>query len=852
MKWYLYLLCLVVFVLSNNSVNAQNVQISAPKSVEVGAKFQITYTIHTSDVSSFRMGKLSNGLEVLFGPSTSEQSNFQIVNGHMSSSSSVSYTYLLQAQKHGHAFISPSVFIVRGRKVTSSALHINVVGNNNLQQPTRSLNKNKSEMTVRGSSKDLFITVTANKKRVKEQEPILLTYKVYTTLDLTQLNGSMPDLKSVHTQEIKLPQQKSFHVETVGGIPYKCVTWSQFIAYPQTTGKLHIPAITYHGVVLEEDRSSDPFDAFSNDGGYKEVKRDILAPGLDIFVDPLPSKPINFSGGVGTFKMASKVDKTSVKAGEPINLQVIISGTGNLKLLKQPTVNFPSSFETYDAKVTDKTTITNNGVSGDMIFNFVAIPKKEGDITIPSIKWIYYDTKINGYKTLQTSPFKIHVMKGEDNIDENDYNRYENMDIRPIKKGKEHIKALGDTFFDSIYYWVIMGLLMTIFSLLLFIFRKRAIERTDLVKLKGKNAEKIATKRLRKATRLMQKGRTDRFYNEVLHALWGYISDRLNISREKLSRENIADKLKLREVDENTIKKFIKAIDECEFERFAPGDPKGNMNKTLDAAAIAITDVESILSSIKNSRTMANNRILFLLSVLLFSLSINATTKLDADNAYEKGNYKQSIIAYKELLKNGASPEIFFNMGNAYYRTGNIPYAILNYKRAYQLSPGDADIRFNLELARTKTIDKILVEPDIFVIRWYKSLVNLFSANQWGIISIFCLSFTIVLVLCFLFSNVIIIRKIGFFAGISTFILFAVAILFAFQQKSAIEHKNEAVVISPSIKIRKTPSMSAETLFVIHKGTEVNIIDKTIPTWRQIQLGDGRQGWLATNQIEEI
>lgn len=201
------------------------------------------------------------------------------------------------------------------------------------------------------SGSDLFIKVSANKKHVTEQEPILLTYKVYTLVELTQLEGKMPDLKGFHTQEVPLPQQKQFHTEMVNGRPYKCVTWSQYVMYPQMTGKMEIPSINFKGIVVQQNRNVDPMEAFFNGGsGYVEVHKDIKAPGITISVDPLPQRPANFSGGVGKFNISATIDKKEVKAGEPINIRVVVGGIGNLKLLKQPIIEFPKDFDKYDAK----------------------------------------------------------------------------------------------------------------------------------------------------------------------------------------------------------------------------------------------------------------------------------------------------------------------------------------------------------------------------------------------------------------------------------------------------------------------------------------------------------------------
>ena len=261
-------------------LNAQHISVSAPTHVAAGENFRVAYTINTRDVEEFRLGGVGEGLEVIAGPYTSSQSSYQMINGHTSSSSSVTITYTLYAAKNGTFGIGASHAIVNGR-------------------------------------------------------------------------------------------------------PYRCVTWSQYVMYPQMTGSLTIPAITFKGIVVQQNRNVDPMEAFFNGGsGYVEVKKDIIAPSVKIQVDPLPQRPANFSGGVGKFNITASIDKKEVKAGEPITIRVVVGGIGNLKLLKQPVITFPKDFDKYDAKVTDKTRLTANGVEGNMIYDFLAVPRNQGNYTI--------------------------------------------------------------------------------------------------------------------------------------------------------------------------------------------------------------------------------------------------------------------------------------------------------------------------------------------------------------------------------------------------------------------------------------------------------------------------------------
>ena len=321
---------------------------------------------------------------------------------------------------------------------------------------------------------------------------------------------------------------------------------------------------------------------------------------------------------------------------------------------------------------------------------------------------------------------------------------------------------------------------------------------------------------------------------------------------EQLSRENIQERLSERMVDEGTIGKFTSALDECEFERYAPGDPKGNMDKTFESAMTAIMDIEqAIKASRKNGRTKSFRLILLSLLAML-ALSANAVTKENGDREYQKGNYQQAIKDYQEVLKEGVSAEVYYNLGNAYFRSDNLTQAILAYERARILSPGDDDINFNLEFARSKTIDKIPVNDEMFYVTGYRSLVNLMGVDSWASLGVAAVVVTLLLVLLYLFSSSVIMRKVGFFGGIFFLFLFILSTFFAYQQKLAIERKCGAIVISPTVNVKKTPSKTSGDVFVIHEGTRVDITDKTIHPWRGIKLSDGRTGWVLASQIEEI
>ena len=851
---------------------AQTLTASAPSHVGVGEQFRLTYTVNTQNVSEFRAGDIPDELEVLIGPNRSMQSSYQIINGHTSSSSSITYTYIVVPTKNGTYTIPAAHVIVDGKSIASNTLKITVSGNARSQangagtSARQRQHDDEPELRDAGShisGSDLFIKVSANKKRVYEQEPILLTYKVYTLVSLTQLEGKMPDLKGFHTQEVDLPQQKSFKIETLNGRPYRTVTWSQYVMFPQLTGKLTIPSITFNGIVVQQNRNIDPFEAFFNGGsGYVEVKKQIVAPSIDIQVDPLPQRPANFSGGVGKFNISAQLDKTEAKANDPISLRVIVSGVGNLKLIKQPQVEFPKDFDKYDAKITDKTKLTSNGVEGSMIYDILAVPRHPGKFEIPPIEFVFFNTATQKYETVKSEGFTLNVAKGSGSAKVSDFTGQEdlqllNKDIRHIKTGASRQHSLDDFFFGSTGYWCSLIILAVIFISLFVIFRQRAIENANITKQRGKRANKVATKRLKKASRLMAENKPSEFYDEVLRALWGYVGDKLAIPVEQLSHDNISQRLTERQVDEVTIGEFMGALDECEFERYAPGDPKGNMNKVYDKAMNAIEKIEEVMKKSGKRKVESGKTRLILLAVISLSscfipLASHAITKAEADSAYVRGEYQKAIDDYEALLKKGVSAELYYNLGNAYYRTENITRAVLNYERALLLSPSDPDIRFNLQMARSKTIDKIVPEQEMFFVTWYRSLVNMASVDGWAMIALVCLGLAIILALIYLFSNYVWLRKVGFFGAFLMIVVFICSNVFAHQQKNQLVNRSGAIIIESAVNVKSTPAKNGIDLFILHEGTRVTIIDASMKEWKEIRLADGKEGWIETKQMETI
>lgn len=595
-----------------------SLRVSAPSTVEVGGKFRVQFTVNTQNVSHFSAPDFK-GFEVIYGPATSSQSSFQMINGRTSQSSSIIYTYVLLAGNSGTFTIGSASVQVDGKTVKSKPVQVRVLsggaggaggssngggsnGGGNYGGGQSSSAPSASSSNI--SAKDLFMTATASRTSVHEQEAILLTYKIYTLVDLTQLDGKLPTLDGFQIQEIPLPRTKEFSIEQYNGRNYRTVTWSQYLLFPQKSGKLTIPSITYEGVVITRNRNLDPIEAFFNgQSGYSEVKRKITTPTLTINVSPLPNKPEGFSGAVGKFSVSSSISTKEVDANEAVTLKISVQGSGNMKLISTPEVQFPKDFETYDAKVNDNFQLTRSGLSGSKDFEYLFVPRHPGTYEIPASEFIYFDTESRSYKTIKTEAYTLKVNKGKGGAGQSVSNysgqqqdvQQLNQDIRFIKKGDVDLHQPGDTFFGTWKCWAAYILPFLLFVIAMVLGRKQMKANANVAHLRGKKANKVALKRMKTAKKLLDTHDTGKFYDEVLRALWGYVGDKFNMSQESLNKENIEQSLISRQVPDEQIQQFMKVLNDCEFARYAPGDVNENMENVYNSAISAISKMEDNL-----------------------------------------------------------------------------------------------------------------------------------------------------------------------------------------------------------------------------------------------------------------
>lgn len=608
MKKYFLLLFLAVFVLPLSAAGKYTLTAEAPSAVAKGDQFRLSYTVNTSsNVKDLRIASSLKGFSILMGPSRSQSSSTQIINGKVTSSSSITFTYVLLAEEEGTFTIPAATISVDNEKIISNALTVKVLPEDKASGSSSSSSGKGRKTSASGgeiTSDQLFVRAVASKVNVYEQEAILLTYKVYTLIDLRGFEYvKLPDFKGFHSQEIDLPQKKQFSLEHYNGRNYNTIVFRQFLLFPQNSGTLEIAPARFDASVMKQIQTNDPFDAFFGNN-YVTATKTLMTPSVKINVKPLPSpKPDNFVGAVGTFDLSASVNKKELNANDAVTYKLVLSGVGNLKLVDAPEISFPADFELYDPKVSDNFSVTTSGLSGSKVYEYLAIPRHAGDFTIPSIELSYFDTRTKSYKTLKTESFSLKVNKGKGGDAGGSYADYagvekENVkvlanDIRYIHQGDVSFRNGNDFVINRISYLLWYVIPAVIFIVFFVVYRHNAEESMNVAKSRNKRANKFARKRLKKAAALLGEKNDELFYDEVLRTLWGYIADKLNMNTAELTKDNVREKMLGANIQEEMVNTFIDLLNECEFARYAPGNKEEGMERIYRSAQDIILEIES-------------------------------------------------------------------------------------------------------------------------------------------------------------------------------------------------------------------------------------------------------------------
>lgn len=583
----------------------------APKQVIVGRPFQITYTVNQRS-RDLRAPEFTD-FDVLSGPYTSTSSSTSFVNGKRTSSFEQTYTYMLMAQRAGTFTIGPATVKVDGENVQSNGVRIEVLPED--QQPqqqtqsnqsNRNTQNNQSSQSSQASSENIFVRTIASKTKVHEQEALLITYKLYfANVDVAQLtnNTKLPEFTGFLKQDLEQGEIQT-ELEHYNGRNYQTAVLYRTVLYPQHSGDITIDPAKFEAVlrVQTQQRARSIFDDFF--GSYTNVTKMLTAPGVTIHVKALPGgKPAGFSGGVGKFNLTPSISQTELQANEAVTIKLDISGSGNMKLIKTPAIDWPEGFEPYDPKVTNNFKTTTSGVSGTKSIEYLAIPRSAGEYTIPAVKFSYFDIEEKAYKTLTTPEYTIRVKrgagaandKGEEAVVVN-YTQKEDIkqlgtDIRYIdtKAPKGNKSSVISIQYSVIWLWYVVPLLLAI--ILLIVLRKQIKEASDLTRMKYKRANKVAQKRLKAAAAALKANDKEAFYAAIEQAAWTYLSDRLSIPMAELNKDNIATILAQKGVSETLIAEVKNVLSTAEFARYAPSTDHG-MEDLYTATTNLINNLE--------------------------------------------------------------------------------------------------------------------------------------------------------------------------------------------------------------------------------------------------------------------
>jgi hypothetical protein len=600
MKIRYHILTLLLFC--TGALFAQNVKFTASvgkNEVGTGEQFQIDFSVN-GNADGFTPPNF-NGFQVLSGPN--ESTSMTSINGNTTVSTSLSY--ILMAEKEGEFTIGPATATVNGHRLSTNPIKIKVVKGRPVQQNNQAQSapdNGVSQANPADLSKSLFIRAVVDKNNVYQGEQIILSYRLYTKVGIDQYQiNNLPDLNGFWNEDIKIPQQQQplkAHFETYKGVRYEVADVKQTILFPDHSGNITIGPFEMTFIAKVPVPSNDIMDQFF--GSYKDVKLNVKSAPVVIHVRPLPEagKPDSFAGAVGDFKIDASIDKTEIKANDALNYKVKVTGFGNIKLLKALNTNFPSDFEKYDPKIIDTITETENGVSGSRIYNYLLIPRHQGDYTIDPLKFSYFNPATNRYITLTSKSFHIKVAKGanESNVtaftaDKQDI-KVLGKDIRYIKISEDGLTIPGNRLFGSAWYYILL-LIGPAAGYAAYTYRNWLIKtNSDLVKVKSRRAGKIAAKHLANARTQLQADNTQAFYEEVFKGLYGYLSDKLNIAYANLDKETIVSVLKARSLSEQLINRLLETIDLCEMARYAPVTHISKQEVFEKAKAI-INDIEN-------------------------------------------------------------------------------------------------------------------------------------------------------------------------------------------------------------------------------------------------------------------
>jgi tetratricopeptide (TPR) repeat protein len=865
-KLFLTLLsALAVFV----SYAQTSIKVEAPNVVAADEQFNVTFIIEGENSPTDFTWTSNDDFQIQWGPQQGKSTSIQIVNGQRSKNVQNTYTYVLRPVKAGRFTLPAATAKVKGKTIASGTTSIEVVAggaSSGSQSAARSSSGQsyQRQQTAAVQDSDIFLSLNLDRTSVVVGEPVIATLKLYQRVNIAGFeNVSFPTFNGFWSQEIEAPTNIEFAREVYDGQIYNAALLRKFVLVPQQQGKVTInPAeLTCLVNIRVSNGGTSIFDGFFDD--YRTVRKKVSTQPLTVTVNPLPAgAPSSFAGGVGKFNISARVSKDTLKTHEAASLILTVTGRGNVSLLEAPKVTFPLDMEVYDTKTSDK--IDKSGLSGSRTYEYPFIPRSYGDFEIEPIRYSYYDVNQHKYVTLETQPIQLTVLKGDDTdvatgvvVSGALQKDVKNLtsDIRFINVKDSALVPQGRFFVGSALFWILTVLLFVVAVILWAALRHLAARRADVVGTRNRKATKMAMKRLQLASTFLKQNLYTAFYEELHKALLGFISDKLNIPSAELSRERITEALVEGGVAQSVVDTFIGILDACEYARYSPATG----NEAMAAHYTSALDVISSIDSDMKTRKNISKAVLPVLILLLLPFAADASDMYvdslwnTANQAYIDGRWADAVADYELISGMGLeSAALYCNTADAYFKDGNISKAILFYERALKIDPSYEDARYNLELLNNTIQDRIDPVPDFILRVWAKDICYVMDSDAWAVCFLVLLALTLALALLFILGATAAGRRAGFFTGIVTLLLAVASLSFSLWQKNDYMSADDAIVMRPVTSVKSSPSSEASTdLFILHEGTKVRILDN-VGNWYNVELADGRQGWILSKDIEII
>lgn len=583
------LLCCLFATLGAPAAERPVFELSTPLTVAAGTAFSVEFSLNAKpDDDSFRAPSFE-GFDVLAGPAVSRGSNISFVNGQMSKSVRYTYTFVLLPREAGNVTIGAAAIAVDGQTLHSQPQPVEVVdegaqGGAAAQRPQAG-GERPTEAADRVAEDDVLLRAVVSKRTVFKNEPLHVTYKLYTRVPFVDYSfEAAPAFNGFWAQDLV---QKRNNVqsgrETYNGKVYETYVLGDWLLYPQQAGSLAIEpmGMTIVAQVVVQSRNRDPFFG----GGHEvyNVPRKVRSQPMTITVKPLPAgAPADFGGAVGDFRLEAVMPDARLAANSGATYTVRISGTGNLTFVQAPTLTLPTSFEQYNVRTTESINATAAGITGYRQFEYPFIARAEGEYEVAPVRFSYFDPTRMQYRTLETKPLALEILpdaKGGGASDavvlpgrglSKEEVKLLGEDIRFIKMGAARLRPQQTPLLFSGAYWGLLGLLGLLFAGLYAALRRRILESQNLVLVRGRRANKVALQRFRAARRYMELQERHAFYEEMLRALWGYMSDKFNIPVANLTKENVREELHKRGISAEQSQRFTAIVTQCDEAQYSP------------------------------------------------------------------------------------------------------------------------------------------------------------------------------------------------------------------------------------------------------------------------------------------